>query len=535
MQSRSQLLSIVALARSGALDHAWRRFREAGLEAVTDDPAVLSLRGRLLRDQALARRGAAGQELLRQAAEAYGRAGAISGATYPLINAATLALLAGDSGQAARRARDVLTRLDRGEAEPDTPYYQAATRAEALLLLGETASAREGLATAVGLAPRAWEDHASTLQQFARILAARGERADWLDPLRPPRSLHFGGHMALDPRDAATAQAVNDVLRREGVGFGYGALAAGADIVIAEALLEHGAELHLTLPCRPQAFRPRSVAAMGGDWAARFDALLERADSVRWTGHPDDALSPRAVQLGTELAMGAAIQHARALASEAVQLLVLDPATPDEGAVGGSAWMASAWRAAGFRQHIVPTPRTREAPALPETPPTALAAVLEIVTGGDDVSLAEAARVAAMVLPALAAAIGAGPPTLIDPSWRGGSAQLVFATPAQAAEAALGLAAALRDAALFRIAGAYGLLPLDGDGRPLALGRTAAAPVAILRSTPPDAIHVTEAFALALLVSPDAGRPGLEYVGDLPGAEVEPPVRLFSLKAAATA
>lgn len=531
--SSSTLLAIIAHARSGALDHAWRRFREAGLEAVTDDPAVLSLRGRLLRDQALALGGAAGRELLRQAAEAYGRAGAISGATYPLINAATLALLAGDAGQAARRARDVLARLDGDAAEPDTPYYQAATRAEALLLLGETVQSREGLAAAIALAPRAWEDHASTLQQFARILAARGEPADWLDPLRPPRSLHFGGHMALDPQDTATARSVSEILRREGVGFGYGALAAGADIVIAEALLALAAELHLTLPCGPSAFRASSVGAPG-PWAARFDAVLARAESVRWSGHPDDALRPEAVQLAAEGAMGAAILHARTLASEALQLLILDQATPDDGAVGSSAWMATTWRATGWRQHCVLASRTVQAPSLAVTSPTTLAAVVEVETGGEGVSLADAERAAAAVLPALTAAIAAGPPSLISPSWRGASAQLVFATPAQATRAALGLAAGLRGLTAFRIAAAYGLVPQDGAGLPLALGPTAVLPADILRSTPPDAIHVTEPFALALLASPDAGRSRLEYVGDLPGLEVEQPVRLYSLKAAAT-
>ena len=53
-KSSPSLLSIVAHARSGALDHAWRLFRDAGLEGVGDDAAVLSVRGRLFKDRALA-------------------------------------------------------------------------------------------------------------------------------------------------------------------------------------------------------------------------------------------------------------------------------------------------------------------------------------------------------------------------------------------------------------------------------------------------------------------------------------------------
>ena len=45
------LPTIIALARSGALDRARRLFDEAGLGSVTDEPATLSVRGRLLKDE----------------------------------------------------------------------------------------------------------------------------------------------------------------------------------------------------------------------------------------------------------------------------------------------------------------------------------------------------------------------------------------------------------------------------------------------------------------------------------------------------
>ena len=137
----STLLAIVAYARSGALDHAWRLFAEAGLNRIDDDPAVLSVRGRLLKDRALA--ASAGAERRRyylDAAEAYAASGRLGGATYPLINAATFSLLAGEPERSRTLAGQVLDRLDRGEAEPDTPYYHAATRAEALLLVGRVAA-----------------------------------------------------------------------------------------------------------------------------------------------------------------------------------------------------------------------------------------------------------------------------------------------------------------------------------------------------------------------------------------------------------
>lgn len=527
MPSQS-LLSIIAHARSGALEHALRLFRDAGLEGVEDDAAVLSVRGRLFKDRALAAATVdERQGFYRRAAEAYGRAGAISGATYPLINAATLALLAGDAGQARRRATDVLARLDGGEAEPDTPYYTAATRAEALLLTGDAGQARDALAEAMALAPRAWEDHASTLRQVGLILEALDEDAGWLNALRPPRSLHFAGHMAVSPDDADIAGEVGAFLTRETIGFGFGALAAGADIVIAEALLAHGAELHLLLPAAVAAFRRASVAAQGEGWAERFDAVVARADTVQTFGHPDDPQHPLAVRLAAEGAMGQALTHARTLASEAVQLLILEDA--DIASAGGSAWMAQAWQAVGRRGQVIVAPRAGATAAMPEAPAAILAAMLEVRIATDvDDSLARSKHRADTTLSSLIHAIDQGPSPLAPPSWRGASVQLAYATAGEAAQAARLIVAALPESAGCRIAGAYGLV-LDGAvGGPRFLGSTAALPAEILLSTPPGAVLVTELFAWAMQVGD--GAPKAECIGDLPGMDVEAPVRLYALK-----
>ncbi len=80
------LLPIIAHARAGALDHALRLFQDAGLDAVTDDAAVLSLKGRLLKDQGRRAGGEQRRAFYARSAEAYGAAGAMNWATYPLIN-----------------------------------------------------------------------------------------------------------------------------------------------------------------------------------------------------------------------------------------------------------------------------------------------------------------------------------------------------------------------------------------------------------------------------------------------------------------
>ena len=66
------LLAIIAHARSGALEHAWRLYRRGRQQK----SAVLSVRGRLLKDQALAApEGGPRRRLFLRAADAYAEGG----------------------------------------------------------------------------------------------------------------------------------------------------------------------------------------------------------------------------------------------------------------------------------------------------------------------------------------------------------------------------------------------------------------------------------------------------------------------------
>jgi tetratricopeptide (TPR) repeat protein len=507
-----------------------RLFEEEGFASRNDDPAALSLKGRLLKDQAALVRGDGRRLLYLEAAAAYGAAGKISGSTYPLINAATLALLAGDASQARERAASLLARIDATGDDPDeTPYYAMATRAEALLLVGDTARARAALEAAVALAPRAWEDHASTLRQFALVLGELGEDAGWLEPLRPPRALHFGGGMGLAGPGAE--QAIGDWLAKARVGFGYGALAAGADILIAEALVEAGAELHVVLPCPPDAFRRASVAPYGADWVGRFDALRERCDSLHVAGSAcpeDDApISPRSLQLAAEVAMGRAVMQAKVLATSAVQLLAVAEEADGPVRPGGSAWMGQAWREAGRDGEAIVLPAEDASGSAGETGGCTLAAVVSLqpAAGGLDAVLAER----------LAKAVQAVPGPAWPPRWSGASLAVAFESPRQAAASALAILASLGEAV--RIGLAYDLAetPPDPFGGPaLMLGPAMDRAVAAAASAPAGAAHATGDFVAALHAGPQAGCPRTEYVGDMLGSDLEDPIQLHALKPPAT-
>lgn len=517
---------IIAYARAGASAFAWERFSASGYDGMTDDAAALSVKGRLLKDQALAHRGAQRQRLYGQASGAYRSAASISGSTYPLINAGTLSLLAGDPGQARNLAAEVLERIEADPEEPETPYYAAATRAEALLLLDREEEARAAFAEAVAVAPQAWEDHASTLRQFALILAAQGRDAGWLDALRPPRSLHFGGHMSFDPevvRREHLDEKIAALLEEENIGFGFGALAAGADIIIAEALLKRGAELHAVLPGGPEAFAAVSVEPFGKAWRRRFDAVVEQAETVRPVR--PIAVPPDAAMIGLadEIAMGAALMNGRRLESKAAQLLVLDSASPGNGE-GTSSRSREMWAEGGWRQRILTAPReTRD--DSPATLEDAAGPLAVLAVGWGD-------RPAGDPLAELPAFLARMPAAAIPPYLTEDRLILAYRGPGEAAEAAVRLLTEAGEKLKLRVGGQYGPAatfrdPFSNSLR-LAPAATAAAAGA-LASAPPGTACVTDDFAAALAAA-GPGRPASEYIGELDPPDDGPPVGLYALK-----
>jgi TfoX/Sxy family transcriptional regulator of competence genes len=205
------LAQIRRVARSGDTVRAWTMFGAAGLLQSRDADA-LTLKGRLLKDQALRSESAERSALLDEAQQAYLQAASDCRATYPLINAATLALLNNQPADAAELARQVLALLDSGDHVQETRYWLAATAAEAHLLLGNEAASQTALMQAMTAAPDAWEDHAATLRQFHEILTWQGRSTAILDPLRPPPSLYFSGIIGLPENEREAREKIETAL-----------------------------------------------------------------------------------------------------------------------------------------------------------------------------------------------------------------------------------------------------------------------------------------------------------------------------------
>jgi class 3 adenylate cyclase len=345
---------ILALARMGDTERAMELFAAHGLDR-SANPHERAVGARLLKDRALSLPpGEARQAALGQAFAAYHAIFLDSGDSFPGINAATLALLAGD----APRARSLAEKLlGDPQVAAGADYFSAVTKAEALLVLGRADEVADVLE---GEAVRACRDHgarSTTRRQLAMVAGQIGmdeaaARA-MLAPLDPPRVAHFCGHMfAHDPAaDARLGEACARILEEESIGFAYGALACGSDLVLAEAALARGAELHVVLPFEEEDFLAQSVLPGGESWLDRFRTCLGAAASVTVASPMEYFGDPAQYGYGSRIAMGLARLRAEHLGAEAVQIALWD-GVPSDGPAGTGADVA-AWTARGGRSRTI--------------------------------------------------------------------------------------------------------------------------------------------------------------------------------------
>jgi class 3 adenylate cyclase len=564
--------AVLCLASTGATAQAAAQFERhfAGLAVEALDPVlaldIATLRARLLKDAALAATGSERRPALVAAAAAYGAAyraandAGLREAYYPGINCATMHLIAGEAATAAAQAREILDAL---AAWPDAAkgYYEFATEAEARLILGDTAGARAAAHQMRGnrLGDSAnYRDLASTIRQLRRIAEARHLDAAWLAELAPPRVIHYAGHIiaAGDSgrfparKEREVAAAIAAALDAADIGFGYGSLAAGADILFAEALLARGAHLDVVLPFARDEFIEVSVRPAGSAWVKRFQACLDRAATVRYAteeGHlGDDFLFGYC----GELAMGLAVLRARHLATSVEQIAVWDGRWAD--APAGTAHDIAIWRRAGLPQRVIPVatampqaspppPRAADA-GMPRRRPCAM--LFADVKAFSVLSDEQLPRFIEIFLGAFARVIDRFSDDILFANTWGDGLFLVFGNAGDAARCALALQR--EAAAIDRVgAGLPGTLGLRIGGH---LGPAYAARDPILRRgnffgshvsrtariepvTPENCIYVTETLAAALtLQNPDEFQ--CNYVGMTDAAKRYGKMRMFLLDAA---
>jgi hypothetical protein len=344
---------VLALARMGDTERAMELFEAYGL-AASKNPHERAVGARLLKDRALAAPAPERPAALERAFEAYHAVYRESGDSFPGINAATLALLAGRDDDARALAEALLR--DAGVAAGED-YYMAVTKAEALLILGRLDDVCDVLLSAPVRDCRDHGARSGSARQLAMVAGHLGvseeARKALLLPLAPPRTMHFCGHMfAADAAAEARLSAeILAVLDEEDVGFAYGALACGSDLLIAEAALERGVELNVVLPFDEEDFLAQSVLPGGGEWGERYHACIARAANVAQASEMEFFGDPKQYGYGSRMAMGMARLRAEHLGGGAVQLAVWD-GKASHGPAGTGADVA-AWQEKGGRSRIL--------------------------------------------------------------------------------------------------------------------------------------------------------------------------------------
>jgi class 3 adenylate cyclase len=328
--------AVLCLSRSGATATARERYRELGLGGVRRNDVspklytdIASLDARITKDLALTAGGEQRTRLLFEAAKRYRGVFEETKDYYPGVNAATLLLLAGDV-QAARSLASQVKQLceQRLVQGVEDGYYIWATVAEVSLIAGDEKAAADALMQARSADDAQPDALATTRRQLRLLCAAIGMPASLLDLLRPPTVVYYTGHI-IGPRLTeaqadALAPRIAAMLEARDVGFGFGSLASGADIVIAEALLARGADLELVFPFELDEFREVSVRPAGEAWLQRFERCVARARSTTFA--TDDAYlgDEHLFTYASRFGIGLALQRAFSLDTERSLLAVWD-------------------------------------------------------------------------------------------------------------------------------------------------------------------------------------------------------------------
>jgi class 3 adenylate cyclase len=106
----------------------------------------------------------------------------------------------------------------------------------------------------------------------------------------------------------------------------FGPLACGADILIAETILERGGAIHVVLPFCEDDFIVQSVLCGGDAWLPRYQACRARCASIHFATPGQYVYDDNQFAYCSRLAMGLAALRAQALDTDAVQLAVISPA-----------------------------------------------------------------------------------------------------------------------------------------------------------------------------------------------------------------
>lgn len=558
-------LGALASARMGAISEAERWLEQVDREHLGDNPIageVWGLAGRIAKERYSAandKTHAAARDYARIAIDSYQRAFRISGSAYPIINAATMALLSGDPARARTLARQALSALG-----TTADHWSHASAGEAQLLLEELDDARIHYQEAHRLAGSRFGAIASMRRQL--LLIGSIPARNLLDAVPAPHVIAFSGHMIDRPErasprfparlEARVTLALREKLATFGPSIGYAQAACGADILFLEAMQDSGMQTHVVLPFAKTDFIKASVSFGGETWDARFERVLDRATRVVFATEEaflgDDVLFEHAANL----IQGMAFLRAKELSTHPLLLTLCEPGS--SALAGGTAATTRIWTRKGGQAENIDLAALRggdsverrnddEDPAVDRSEqsatPRALKSLLFAdVSGFSRMPEQYTPQFAEMFLGTCKRILDALEHRAIDANTRGDGLFLVFDLPSHAAEFAVRLQSALStfDWPALGLAGATGVRiglhtgPVFRTWDPV-MSKTTFYGTHVNRTArlepivQPGHIFVTEGFAASLVADDDA-RFSCHYIGVMPLAKHFGDARLYRLR-----
>lgn len=344
---------VLALAKCDATQRALDCFYHYKLYLHPSED-VLALEALILKHLAFASYDAVS---LRKAADSYHRILSQAGGYYRAINAATLYLLSGDRGQSVALAQHALELAAQDEGDL---FFKMATQAAALLMLDRQSDAKQVIDAVACLEGDNLQRRARTRQRLKLICDYLHLDASILDSLLPETVVYYCGHIfdqtILPEQEAELVRRIESILSENKVAIAYGSLAAGADILFAECILQRGGELNVWLPFKKSDFCEAAVQPAGAAWLARFESCLARAHSVSYATDSSFMKDDSLFEYCADVSMGMSIMRANILSARVLQVAVWNEIASAR--FSGTRRNVNKWRDLGHSACVIPYPHS---------------------------------------------------------------------------------------------------------------------------------------------------------------------------------
>lgn len=553
-----------AVARSGGTNRALQLFSDYRMGERKDAKAQ-GLYARILKDLALKAAPDARAQALTVAADAYAFVFRNHGGPWPAVNAATLYLLAGDRGIAEEWAQKVFDACAQdAPSNEEDGYFRAVSLAEASLVNSDVPAAtmelwRAGTYSTIGLATRA-----TTRKQLRFVCQANGLEQDILNLIDVPQVVCYAGHIVSPPgvkgrflaeQESYVQDRIGQCLDARDIGFAFGSLAAGSDILFVEACRERNIDLHVVLPFDRDEFIKTSVEPAGAQWRERFDACLEWCDQGARHGTSSVTFATDGSFLGDEslflygaqFAMGLAVLRARNLDTQPGMIAVFDGMETNGVGTDGS---IALWSKLGLTSEIITIEGGTKSRtemvwdvSLPDVPDRFPCAILYgDVEGFSELKEEQVALFNNTIMSKISNVLGSYDQNILYRNSFGDAIYVVFDSALQAARCALAIQRVFDESDFkdtetgaklsFRLGGHFGPVFHGTDfirNEPSFFGSHVTKVARIEPITPPGAVYVSEPMAAALALS-DSDEIECDYVGIVALAKNYGEFRMYVLR-----